>query len=95
MCIAFFITRVYIVLIYITLTICVFYIHLAGDSICLDTAESRPECDALRQLRLLPQTRRHPNEDLQLSLRLVPRRWFDLNAGEERCALRKSVSSVA
>jgi hypothetical protein len=95
MCIALFITRVYIVRIYITLTICVFYIHLAGDNICLGTAESCFECDALRQLRLLPQTRHHPNADLQLSLRLVPRRRFDPNAGEERRALRKSVGSVA
>jgi hypothetical protein len=40
-------------------------------------------------------TRHHPNADLQLSLRLVPRRRFDPNAGEERRALRKSVGSVA
>src|SRR5271168_4624765 len=92
--VAIFIIRVYIVRIYITLTICIVYIHLAGANICLGTAESGFEFNALRQLRLLPQTHRHPNTDLQLSLRLVPRRRFDLNAGEERRALRKSVDSV-
>ena len=70
-------------------------ISFVGANVYVGTAESCFEYDALRQLCFLPQTCRYPNAHLQLSLRLIPRSRFDLDAGEERCALRKCVCSVA
>jgi hypothetical protein len=90
--IAIFIIRIYSVSIYITLTICIVYIHLAGANICLGTMESCFECDALRQLCLLPQTRRHPSADVQLSLRLVPD--VSLTSMPEKSAVRLVKVSV-